>query len=111
MTLFLPASKDLSPEGLSYEISSQNMKLFPDRNTYKSVYLDQVQVGLVSCNFFYKDGSVFPHCPRYILERALSGLSQLGYEIKIGFEIEFVALNENRKPVDTTSVCHLDSTL
>lgn len=53
----------------------------------------------VLCETFEEDGSEIPVSPRAVLKRVLERAASLGYEVKIGFEVEFYLLDaETRKP-------------
>lgn len=53
----------------------------------------------VLCETFEEDGSELPVSPRAVLKRVLERAANLGYEVKIGFEIEFYLLDaQTRRP-------------
>ena len=48
-------------------------------------------VARLACNLFV-DGEPWPYCPRTILERQVARAAELGYEFKIGAELEYFLL-------------------
>ncbi|CDW76320.1 glutamine synthetase [Stylonychia lemnae] len=112
ISLFLPALKDATPANLSYPNPSVNLKIVPNKATYHKPGGFNHYSGMVFCNFFNKDGTIFQHCPRYQLESALNQLEiKYGLEIKVGFELEFSILNKDLTPIETNCFANIDSTL
>ncbi len=78
---------------------TKDLRVIPDKSTYKSHFADNT--GIVFCRLFNTDGTNFHACPRYLLETALAKLKNLGFDLKIGYELEFQLLNpETLKPVE-----------
>ncbi len=101
ISLHLAASRDDCPKGLIFENLTKDLRLMPDKTTYVSNFSDYS--GLVFCNIFNTDGTPFSACPRSLLQSALGQLKGLGYELKVGFEIEFQILDaETLKPIKST---------
>lgn len=61
----------------------------------------------VLCETFEEDGSEIPVSPRAVLKRVLERAANLGFEVRIGFEIEFYLLDpETRRPRHDDIQCY-----
>jgi len=66
---------------------------------------------MVFVRLFNGDSTPFEGCPRYLLEKALNQLKELGgYSIKAGIEIEFTLLKKGTlEPYDNSTYYSLHS--
>lgn len=62
---------------------------------------------LVLCDTFDEEGNDLPVSPRSVLRRVLSKAATMGFEVRIGFEIEFYLLDaETRQPRHDDIQCY-----
>lgn len=66
---------------------------------------------IVFARLCHPDGQPFFGCPRTLCYRALAELRQIGYEIKIGMEIEFMVFKsaESMEPIEYNNDSNLHS--
>lgn len=61
----------------------------------------------VLCDTYETDGSEIPVSPRSVLKRVLEKATAMGFEVKIGFEIEFYLLDaKTKQPVHDDIQCY-----
>lgn len=80
--------------------------MIPDRKSERSSPF-HTNHQIVFPKFYLPDGTPFAGDPRYQLEKALEELKKLGYELKIGLEIEFYIFKDNMEILES----HVESSL
>jgi len=81
-------------EPMQFTANEGYMNAIADPDTLVSVPWQEGNYQKAICNLENTDGSDFELCTRSILAKAVDELTQLGYEVKIGSEIEFNLLTE-----------------
>lgn len=90
--LFLPASKDQAVQGVKFADAPKQLKLIADQSSIrKSPFHKNHYIAFT--RLYTPDEQPFIGCPRNLLYRSLDALKEMGYELKIGIEIEFFILN------------------
>lgn len=84
----------LRSDGLGGSPNEEDITFFPSvENTY--LMPNEIEdLYLIPCHLM-KRGVKHPFCPRTILEKAVLALKSIGYEVEVGFEIEFFLLNQD----------------
>lgn len=78
-----------SIEGFA-RIAESDMYLAPDLETFAVVPWDMdLSTARVICDIYTPDGEPFEGDPRYILKRQLERAQEMGYDYKVGPELEF----------------------
>jgi len=78
-----------SIEGFA-RIAESDMYLAPDLDTFAVVPWDMdLSTARVICDIYTPDGEPFEGDPRYILKRQLDRAADMGYDYKVGPELEF----------------------
>ena len=107
--VYAPASKDQSLEDFRGMSTFYPLRFIPDKRSFKVLPWNKKQ-GLCMVKMVKKDGEDYEGCPRNALTRVLDDLKSQGYEIKIGFEIEFTILNKEGLTLpETNSYASLNS--
>ncbi len=72
-------------------IKESDMYLKPDISTYAVFPVDDDNKKTASffCDVFTPDGSLFNASPRYVLKKVLGEAREMGFEFKVGPEVEF----------------------
>ena len=73
--------------------------MVPDRASTRALPW-QKTMEITNVYLVQKDGNPSPFCGRNALKMALDQLKELGFEAKIGFELEFLILNKDLTPVE-----------
>jgi glutamine synthetase len=78
-----------SIEGFA-RIAESDMYLQPDLNTFFAIPWElELSTAQVTCDVFTPDGEPFAGDPRYILKRQIQRAADLGFEYRVGPELEF----------------------
>ena len=77
--------------GLKFSNVPRQLKFIPDRKSERQSPFHKNQ-RVVFAKLCHPDGTPFFGCPRTVLSRAIDDLKALGYEVKIGIEIEFIVV-------------------
>ena len=84
-------------------IQSGNMSVIPDLNTLHPVPwmgMGKYKIGELLCETYWLDDTQQDACPRYVARRQVERLSQMGYKIYSGFELEFhMSCQETKQPL------------
>ena len=100
-----------SVEGMA-RFAESDLYLRPDPTTFTLLPWDTRPTGRLLCDICLPDGSPYPADPRQALKRALAEAAELGYDYRVGIELEFFvfedradALGDGRipEPLDTSS--------
>ena len=87
--LYIPSTDSSAMIGkLIFDELWSEVKLVPRHETLRK-HPYHPGVGIVQTKILDKDGQPFMKCPYHLLERAVSALKELGYTLKLGFELEF----------------------
>lgn len=109
MSLYCPTFSDIIPKGLTFDKPYGDLRAIPDKSTFRKAPWSKNQ-GMCFVKFYNNDNTPFEGCPRYLLEKSLGQLKEMGYSIKAGFEIEFVVLKKGTfEPYDNSTYYSLHS--
>ncbi|XP_067656107.1 lengsin-like [Haliotis asinina] len=98
----------LGPRGYPVNVNHEknrclgNMNVFPDLNTLRPIPWapEGVKVVEMICESrWMEDDTPQLACPRYVARKQIQRLEDLGFDLYSGYEIEFIILDENMKPV------------
>jgi glutamine synthetase len=93
-----------SLEGFS-RIEEADMLLYPDTRSFRIFPWEQLEkgrVGRLICDIRQPNGDLFGGCPRTRLKRVLEEAAQLGYNLRVGTEVEFFLFYRNASGEPTT---------
>jgi glutamine synthetase len=89
------------------DIPIGKVRLIPDtHSSYIARWDATIQIYIGS---FKKDGKAWDRCPRSFLASQAALLKSQGLHMNVGFKIEFVLPEEDRKPVDATVYAEIKS--
>jgi len=100
-----------SVEGTA-RFAESDLYLRPDPTTFALLPWDARPTGRLLCDICLPDGSAYPADPRQALKRALAEAAELGYDYRVGFELEFFVFEDRAdlfgdgripEPLDTSS--------
>jgi glutamine synthetase len=74
--------------GLDEMTGSPNITVVPDPGTFR-VLPWAPGVGWVLCDEYFNSGAVYPFSPRHLLRRQLAHARELGFEYRVGLEVEW----------------------
>jgi len=77
-----------SIEGFA-RIFESDMFLVPDTKTYAPLPWTNGKVARIICDVHHDEKTVFEGDPRYVLKRQLEKAKEMGFELKVGPELEF----------------------
>lgn len=112
--------KDVLDSGLWFDGSSvegfariheSDMILFPDLSTFSILPWTDNAVARIACDAFTPDKRPFEGDPRMVLRRALSDAANLGFDFRVGPEVEFFLFKSDNgapKPVPHDSAGYFD---
>jgi len=87
-------------------IKDSDMNLMPDLSTFSIIPGEENKTGRFFCDIFTPDGEPFLGEPRAILKKVLGEAREMGYEFKVGPEVEFHLF---RKHKDRVSIKESDN--
>ncbi len=85
-------------EFAGFDYGAPDMTLVPDLSTLREIPWRKGTAFVLS-DLYYATGERIPFAPRQILKNILTRLEKMGYKAKVGSEIEFYLLNENKQPL------------
>jgi glutamine synthetase len=85
-------------EFAGFEYGASDMILKPDYSTLREIPWRK-GTAFVMSDLYVDTGELIQVAPRQILKNILARLEKLGYIAKVGSEIEFYILDENKKPL------------
>jgi glutamine synthetase len=91
-----------SIEGFA-RISESDMLLKPDLSTFH-VLPTAPDSATVMCDVYIDEGTPFPGDPRHVLKRAVAKAGEMGFEFKVGPELEFFLFRGNGDPAKPEAV-------
>ena len=96
--------------GLKFTNVPKQLKFIPERETERKSPFNSDH-RLVFARLCHPDGTPFFGCPRTLLKRALADLKQLGFDVKVGIEIEFNVFKdaESMEPIEFNNDSNLHS--
>lgn len=96
-----------SIEGFA-RVSESDMFLFPDLSTYAVIpwKADTHKTARLICNVFTPDGERFIGAPRTALTIALEEAAQMGYEYRVGPELEFFLFETDQSGTAVAGATH-----
>lgn len=94
--VFIPTFIDTIPKDVAFEDKFGTLKVTPCKETLRPVPWTKNQ-GMVFSKFTYEDNREFEGCPRTLLQKAIDDLKQMGFDLKIGIELEFQLFKVNRE--------------
>lgn len=76
--------------GIEELTGSPNLIVVPDPATFRILpWDDGAATGWVLCDTYFTNGKPFPFCPRQLLKRQLARLTQRGWNMTVGLELEW----------------------
>lgn len=96
-----------SIEGFA-RISESDMFLFPDLDTFAIIPWKEGahKTARLICNVFTPDGERFEGAPRTALQRVLDEAAELGFEYRVGPELEFFLFGTDDKGIPIPGATH-----
>lgn len=85
-------------EFAGFDYGASDMVMIPDLSTLREIPWRKGSAFVLS-DLHYATGEVIPIAPRQILKNVLARLEKTGFKAKVGSEIEFYLLNENKQPL------------
>jgi len=79
--------------------------LRPDHASYRRLPW-RPEAGHVICDVVDHHGDLLPQAPRSVLRRAIERIAALGYDVRMGFEIEMYLLGPDGQPASTGVHCY-----
>lgn len=87
----------LRSDGLGTNPNEEDLYVYPDFDYSNKIVLKNKEIEWIPC-FLMQGTQKHIFCPRSILYSAVYKLSEIGFEINIGFEPEFYLLNKDFSP-------------
>lgn len=77
--------------GIEEMTGSPNLIVVPDPATFRVLPWDE-GVAWVLCDTYFTNGKPFPFCPRQLLKKQLARLTERGWAMSVGLEVEWYLL-------------------
>ncbi len=85
-------------EFAGFEYGAADMILKPDLSTLREIPWRKGTAFVLS-DLYFDHGGIIPVAPRQILKNVLKRLEKIGYQAKVGSEIEFYLLTKDKQPL------------